>query len=370
MGTVSKHSFRTELGECDFHQQPHEAFAYSGISHLESGDVWNIIRPRYGLCSPGSCETCSAPSCRLTRSGTYIGRGTWLSIGSERKEYLVDYNLPYVDVCKDFIEFAIRESLRHNDTQALHILCRPWATDEQILANARREKLRIKQKRDKDVLMAYLERSSSSSARVKPVSPWNAGTMNSVSSSQPDGEMTLPFWVQQISEAPYVMCHRPGTSGMTLIRRNADPLVGQPHSTQHSYSAAGKKTVDLQSFRFRKRLEIRDGVSHLSIYLRGLLLDTVEVVGEVARNGQIPKEWADLGDWVNAKGPAPDKFWQTLVAGRGEKGVNPPAYYPRACSEAFCRGGFGSEALDTTGLINYEANSAVAQFCRRVRDVT
>jgi hypothetical protein len=58
------------------------------------------------------------------------------------------------------------------------------------------------------------------------------------------------------------------------------------------------------------------------------------------------------------------------VAGRGEKGVNPPAYYPRACSEAFCRGGFGSEALDTTGLINYGANSAVAQFCRRVRDVT
>jgi hypothetical protein len=139
MDTVSKHSFRTELGECDFHQQPHEAFAYSGISHLESGDVWNIIRPRHGLCSPGSCETCSAPSCRLTPSGTYIGRGTWLSIGSERKEYLVDYNLPYVDVCKDFIEFAIRESLRHNDTQALHILCRPWATDEQILANARRE---------------------------------------------------------------------------------------------------------------------------------------------------------------------------------------------------------------------------------------
>jgi hypothetical protein len=120
--------------------------------------------------------------------------------------------------------------------------------------------------------------------------------MNSVSSSQPDGEMTLPFWVQQISEAPYVMCHRPGISGMTLIRRNADPLVGQPHSTQHSYSAAGKKTVDLQSFRFRKRLEIRDGVSHLSIYLRGLLLDTVEVVGEVARNGQIPKAWADFGD--------------------------------------------------------------------------
>jgi hypothetical protein len=289
---------------------------------------------------------------------------------SERKEYFVDYNLPYVDICKDFIEFAIRESLRHNGTQALDILCRPWATDEQTLANARRDKLRVKQKRDKDVLRAHLERSSSLSARIESLSPWNAGTMNSALLSQSDGEMPLPSWVPQISEAPYVMGHRPGISGMTLIRRNADPLVGQPHTTQHSYSAAGNKTVDLQSFRFRKRLETRDGVSHLSIYLRGLLLDTVEVVGEVARNGQIPKEWADLGDWVNAKGPAPDEFWQTLVAGRGEKGVNPPAYYPRACSEAFRRGGIESGALDTTGIINYEANSAVAQFCRRVRDVT
>jgi hypothetical protein len=289
---------------------------------------------------------------------------------SERKEYYVDYNLPYVDVCKDFMEFAIKESLRHNGTQALDILCRPWATDEQTLANTRNEKLRSKHKRDKDAFRSHQERTSSLSARVEIASPWDAGTMNNALSSEINGDMPLPSWVPQISEAPYVMGHRPGISGMTLIRRNADPLVGQPYTTQHSYSAAGNKTVDLQSFRFRKRLKTRDGVNHLSIYLRGLLLDTVEVVGEVARNGQIPKEWADLGDWANAKGPAPDAFWQTLVAGRGEKGVNPPAYYSRACSEAFRRGGIESGALDTTGIINYEANSAVAQFCRRVRDVT
>jgi lipid-A-disaccharide synthase-like uncharacterized protein len=69
---------------------------------------------------------------------------------SERKEYYVDYNLPYIDVCRDFIQFVIKESLRHNGTRALDILCRPWATDEQTLANARREKLRSKQKRQKD----------------------------------------------------------------------------------------------------------------------------------------------------------------------------------------------------------------------------
>jgi hypothetical protein len=289
---------------------------------------------------------------------------------SERKEYYVDYNLPYVDICKDFIEFAIKESLRHNGTQALDILCRPWATDEQTLANSRREKLRSQHKRDKDVFKAHQERSSFLSTRNERPSPWNVSMSNNAAISQSDEDMPLPSWVPQISEAPYVMGHRPGISGMTLIRRNADPLVGQPYTTQHSYSAAGNKTVDLQSFRFRKRLKTRDGLSHLSIYLRGLLLDTVEVVGEVARNGQIPKEWADLGDWTNAKGPAPDAFWLTLVAGRGEKGVNPPAYYPRACSEAFRRGGIESGALDTTGIINYEANSAVAQFCRRVRDVT
>jgi hypothetical protein len=78
---------------------------------------------------------------------------------------------------------------------------------------------------------------------------------NNAAISQSDEDMPLPSWVPQISEAPYVMGHRPGISGITLIRRNADPLVGQPYTTQHSYSAAGNKTVDLQSFRFRKRLK-------------------------------------------------------------------------------------------------------------------
>lgn len=162
------------------------------------------------------------------------------------------------------------------------------------------------------------------------------------------------------------MAHRPGHAGPKMSRINADPLVGLPSMMQRNYAAAETKVVDMKSLRFRKRAEL----GHFSMYARGFRLDDIEEVEQVARNGQIPREWAELAQWQNTKKPPPDDFWRTLVANRGKDGKNPPVYYSRACQESFKKGGLESGAVDTTALIEYERNSVVAQFCRRVQAVT
>ncbi|KAI0869368.1 heterokaryon incompatibility protein-domain-containing protein [Hypoxylon argillaceum] len=47
----------------------------------------------------------------------------------EEKPFVVDYNRPYADVCRDFVEFCIHRKHKLDPVQALDILCRPWALD-------------------------------------------------------------------------------------------------------------------------------------------------------------------------------------------------------------------------------------------------
>jgi hypothetical protein len=52
--------------------------------------------------------------------------------------YNVDYKLPYVDVCKEFIKFVIDRSLQTDRSRALDVICRPWATEQKNLKSQRK----------------------------------------------------------------------------------------------------------------------------------------------------------------------------------------------------------------------------------------
>jgi hypothetical protein len=302
---------------------------------------------------------------------------------TQRKRYNVDYKLPYVDVCKEFIQFAIEQSVRIDPSRALDVICRPWATEEKVLIRARekRRKLEEKQLRKTARMMGKTTKSDSrSDAKAEKEPGTNEQSPSSVVNDQKQGQksvadqieedlqrpgddMLLPSWIPQLSAAPFAISNRAGMVGPTMSRKNADPLVGLPSLTHRNYAAAETKSVDTKSLRFRKRND------HFSMYIKGFCLDKVKEIKETARNGQIPREWAELGGWEDAKGPPPEPLWRTLVADRGRDGKNPPVYYSRACRESFTKGGFESGAVDTTSLINYERNSVVAQFCRRVQAV-
>lgn len=244
----------------------------------------------------------------------------------QRKRYYVDYKLPFVDICKDFVDFAIRQSSQTDPTRALDILCRPWAPQP------------------------ALRRSN---------------TMGSEGdgSHGPTREI-LPSWIPSLSGAAYGMFQHPNAE-YRMGRKNADPLVGLPNPGQRNYSAAETKKVDLKVLRFKKRPE------YYSMYVSGFVLDTIDKVEVASQSGNIPEEWVSAVGWDNIEDDPPESFeafWRTLVADRGRSGRNPPSYYGRACKESIPKG-LPSGSLNTMDLIQEGRCSVVAEFFRRVQAV-
>jgi Heterokaryon incompatibility protein (HET) len=290
-----------------------------------------------------------------------------LEIFTEKKRYKVEYEKPFVDVCRDFVQFCIERSLETDKTRALDVICRPWApegdngTERPSLSGTKKSKHK---KKSKGKMKAT--NTEEVTGDQKPGSNQKPGTASEQKGAEKP--LNLPSWISRLSGASYAMYSHPGMHSSKMGRKNADSLVGLPTLTQRNYNAAERKGVDMKTLRFRKRPNVGQG--HYSLYLKGFQLDTITDVYHSSQGGSIPSEWAKAGGWHKApKGPPPDEFWRTLVADRGRDGRNPPVYYARACQESFLKGGLMSGSVNTTDLINNERCSVVAQFCRRVQAV-
>ncbi|KAF1980523.1 HET-domain-containing protein [Bimuria novae-zelandiae CBS 107.79] len=326
----------------------------------------------------------------VSKSTDYVRQG--LEVFTQRKRYTVDYDLPYVDVCKEFVQFAIARSTQVDPSRALDVICRPWATDQKVLnkrkyteeQDQKRLDLEIRRRKralDKRLQMQLpLATDLRSRERAEQLAAERQKQTKRLKEELDDLEnkfkrhekkkqedMDLPSWVPQLSGAPFGMYQQAGIEGVKMSRKNADPLVGLPSTTHKIYAAAENKRVDSKILKFRKRCDL--DLNHYSMYARGFELDIIDKVEQVSLNGQIPREWADLAGWNDAKGKLPEAFWRTLVADRGKDGKNPPVYYSKACAESFKKGGYESGAVNTKDLIHYEQNSVVSQFCRRVQAV-
>lgn len=330
----------------------------------------------YALLAIAKDTTPRAAPIAGTKSTDHVQKG--LEVYQQRKRYNVNYKLPYVDVCKDFIQFAIERSLRVDPSRALDVICRPWAIEEKALEARRRAVQKEKEKKERNEARNKKRMRKRQASKISATNGTNreeniqstddAEAKKDNPTADPHHDMPLPSWIPQLSNAPFGMYQLAGVSGPKMSRKNADPLVGSPISTVKSYAAAETKKIDMKALKFRKRHDMGDS-SHYSMYVRGFHLDTISKVEQVARNGQIPQEWAELAGWEDIKKLPPEAFWRTLVADRGSDGRNPPVYYSRACCECFKKGGFESGAVNTADLINYERNSVVSQFCRRVHAV-
>lgn len=204
--------------------------------------------------------------------------------------YKIDYQAPYVDACRDFIQFILRDALKNDRghrSRALDIICRPWAIDQNTLSsiNGKREMSEIRREARKNGKLRFLN----------------------------SDDLTLPSWIPQLSKAPYGMI-RLGMDMLRALRKNADPLVGLTSSSGQVYSAAGFKNIDLGSLKFRKRTSLVHQPDHYSMYTRGFCLDAIEHVSDVSMIGLIPMSWVDLGGWTSTKGLPPSRFWRTLVS--------------------------------------------------------
>jgi hypothetical protein len=313
------------------------------------------------------------------RSTDYVRQG--LEVFTQRKRYNVNYDLPYVDVCREFIQFAIARSMQVDPSRALDVICRPWATDQKMLNAKKSQQEKEHQRKINDIKKEKAEyqrrphpRGSSvgsrrDSAQIQDQGEESRKLQDEIKNyeAKKREDMDLPSWVPQLSGAPFGMYQQAGIAGLKMSRKNADPLVGLPSATHKIYAAAETKKVDTRSLKFRKRSDPE--LNHYSMYVRGFELDSIEKVEQASLNGQIPREWAELAGWEDAKGKPPEAFWRTLVADRGKDGKNPPVYYSKACAESFNKGGYQSGAVNTADLIYWERNSVVSQFCRRVQAV-
>lgn len=289
-----------------------------------------------------------------------------LEVFTEKKRYKVEYGQPFVDVCKDFVQFCIEHS---DQSRALDIICRPWAPEAQDPAKQNtvtRKKIRgiMSASAGKSRHRLIREASDITSDFSEIHLPKKKGLKRKAKDDMP-----LPSWIPKLSGAAYAMYSQAGIHELKMGRKNADTLVGLPPSNQslmRNYNAAQTKIVDVKALKFRRRPKM----GHYSMYVKGFILDVVDEVQPSSQGGAIPREWARAAGWRNApESDPPDEFWRTLVADRGRDGRNPPVYYSRACKESFFKGGLSSGRVDTTDLINNERCSIVAQFCRRVQSV-
>jgi hypothetical protein len=246
---------------------------------------------------------------------------SWATRHQKARRYRVDYSQPYVDICKDFMDFAIRQANRTDPTRALDILCRPWAPPP------------------------------------KSRKPFYGQT--GFHFKHDDNDQDLPSWIPQLSGAAHSM-HKHPNGEFKMGRINADPLVGLPTPAPRNYSAA--ETTQLRQLRFKKRDK------YYSMYVSGFVLNTVGKVEVESQSGNIPDKWVDAGGWRDIDQDPPEEFWRTLVADRGHHGRNPPTYYARACKESITKG-LASGSLNTTELINQGRCSVVSEFFRRVQAV-
>ena len=232
-----------------------------------------------------------------------------LAHGISSKHFYVNYRQPYVETCKDFVHFSIRQS---EATRALDILCRPWA----------------------------------------PRVPNDQLTYDQLGK--------LPSWIRSVKDAAFEVNTSP--SGQKIGRISADALVGLPTFGQRNYSAVETKKLDLKKLRFAKRSR------HYSMFVEGFVYDEIGRIEDRALDGNLPITWLVAGDWINHSEDPPDELWRTIVANRGPDGRNALTFYPTAFRESLSKGREG-EILKTANLINYGQCSIVAQFLRRVQAV-
>lgn len=348
----------------------------------------------------------------------------------EEKPFTVDYRRPYSEVCKDFVSFAIDRRRKLDPSQALDVLCRPWALkppesgekSKRLKGDPGKGKKRdstprkeerhwkIRERDEKDPEHKYLEGVWKPDPR--PMEKYWKESEVSWDKSKKAGEVSSDWTRKQRQYFPFRKVKVDKKEGT-----GAKESTGEVEKTDTGESLEPEEDMELPSWVAQRsrapiRLDFSPGIQvritvrsnadplvgspqdghrnysaaqtrppkllqfrrrpslkHYSLFLNGFILDEVEEVRDASQGGNIPSSWLDLAGWTNTTKNPPSEFWRTLVADRGRDNRNPPYYYATACRESAVKGGIKSGRIDTAALINNERNSIVAEFCRRVHAV-
>lgn len=167
----------------------------------------------------------------------------------------------------------------------------------------------------------------------------------------PADEPPLPSWIPRLSGKAF------GLSINKAYRRvNADPLVGGPRWDGRPYNAAPK------AYAAPIPPESRDR----TLRVKAFAFDKIKKKYFPATAGIIPSQWLQAGGWNDTSEPPHDQFWRTLVGNRDAHRQRSPAYWMRACGDAFARRPTGG-ALDTKELLAYDCPAVTRSFVEKVQ---
>ena len=227
----------------------------------------------------------------------------------EKRIFDVDYDQPFIDVCKQFLAFVIPRS------GSLDIICRPWA----------------------------------------PFVP---------------GEK-FPSWLPMLSRTAFAPRRANVMAGQyTMNRRNPDPLVGQANLTHRVYSAwPGQNIVQDQDWGFGEPRPSGPTLFVSGFVLDTIGQSTESSQhGNIPESWLQLGRWQAARGRNQKLGPPPDDFWRTLVGGRSMNGSNPPIYWRSACEYAFNQSSDG-DGMQTSNIIEHGSSSVTTEFLRRVQSV-
>lgn len=284
----------------------------------------------------------------------------------ERKPFPLDYDAPYPDVARDFIEFTIQ---RHVDTgkdeeKALDILCRPWSKDwrpedEQFLKQSPEvhEKKRMFDRREDGLKWSILPEKVREKYRFKHA-PLSVRT-------EEDGNQQWTSWKEYIEEKGHSIISKKNyekkwdpwfpkkttkpqqnaTNTGLLDKATSPGTAATPQTTSLGaglpswvanvtrapfdifphpgveMTKMGRKNADplvgsldnrtgtysAAQSKKQKSEEIkfrkRARLGHYSLYVKGFRFDKVEIVEQVSQQGAIPASWLGLGGWDEALRP-------------------------------------------------------------------
>jgi hypothetical protein len=245
-----------------------------------------------------------------------------------------DYKKDLLEVYTDFVRWVIKTS------GSIDIICRHWAMPERT------------------------ERTYNYQSLVK-----------------------LPSWIQEISESPFGR-QEEGFNG----RKNGDSLVGMPGRKWYdaSHGMLADRTWFGQDFQQDPTpatsppsqpngTSSNAGSGNItrkrdpSLYIEGLLINTITWASDPIPDGVIPKVCLQKGGWSLQRAEkvdkAPDKLWRTLVADRGADGRNPPNWYHRACLYCLVNDTPNGH-INTRELLGKGQPDIVRDYLKRVQAVT
>jgi hypothetical protein len=247
------------------------------------------------------------------------------------EKFPVNYGKPVLEVCRDFLEWTIRQS------KSLDIICRAWGPHlKQMLQDElKEEKLKLRQ-----------SIASEKNATTKKELQIESKKRQLKIEKKLKGRM-LPSYIRPRTEAPF----GPGSHPMNARedsyrweRKNADSLVGLPGES--FYRASRRTTADWHFMYEREREE-------LILSAKGFSFDVLTTVENASTAGGVPHTWLSYRrieqDLLDSEGDLNDHdsiglqaisepFWKTMVAGRASnahEGKNPPPYYRTLCQKTF-----------------------------------